>query len=164
MLSCMVAQPDGKLDEPPATCCLRTNSITFRKIVFGTTTPEHHLEREFQTHQTRHPLYTDKLSTSPCLSCPCLSNENRFVSCPSQIVGLQLLNLRSLLCTTLGKAIDLPAYSCVETLDRALSHQDTETHSTKGFTAVPDNSNSTVRPRVYKYTCIQIRSMSFQCH
>ena len=62
-----------------------------------------------------------------------------------------VLNLRSLLRTTLGKAIDLPAYSCVETLVRALSHQDMETHSTKGFTAVPDNSNSTVRPRVYKY-------------
>ena len=59
----------------------------------------------------------------------------------------------------LGQAIDLPAYSCVETLVCALSHQDTETHSTKGFTAVPDHSTF-----YSSTTCIQIRSMSFQCH
>ena len=33
-----------------------------------------------------------------------------------------VLNLRSLLCMTLGKAIDLPAYSCVKTFARALFH------------------------------------------
>ena len=76
----------------------------------------------------------------------------------------RLLNLRSLLCTTLGKAIDLPAYSCVETLVRALSHQDTETHSTKGFTAVPDNStfySSTTCIKIQVYTnTIHVISMS----
>ena len=64
-----------------------------------------------------------------------------------------MLNLRSLLCTTLGKAIDLPAYSCVRTLARALFHQDMETHSTKGFTAVPDNNtfySSTTRIQIHQ--------------
>ena len=65
------------------------------------------------------------------------------------------VELTSLLCTMLGKAIDLLAYSCIEMLVRALSHQDTETHSTKGFTAVLDNSafySSTTCIQIHVYT------------
>ena len=96
-------------------------------------------------------LVVDDVSPAPCSAKTSSALLSFAMAC--------LLNLRSLLRTTLGKAIDLPAYSCVETLVRALSHQDTETHSTKGFTAVPDNSTF-----YSSTTCIQIRSMSFQCH
>ena len=65
--------------------------------------------------------------------------------------GNQLLNLRSLLCTTLGKAIDLPAYSCVKMLARALFHQDTETHSTRFLQPFQTTARSTVRSWVYNY-------------